>query len=192
MSKLNGQSSRVIVVTGATGFVGRHVVERLLQTAESEDLIIRCMLRHLSDEKSFSEHPRLEFIYGDINASESLNVAVKGAWGVVNIAGLREFWTKDRKAFYRLNHIGAKKVFEACLRQNIDKVVQVSTPLSFGVPATIPFNESTPAGDHPSDYARSKYLGDQEGIRLMKEEKLPLTIVYLAAVIGAGDDKETK
>jgi dihydroflavonol-4-reductase len=117
--------------------------------------------------------------------------AFKGSWGVVNVAGYREFWSADRDTFYAINDEGALNVFEACLEAGAEKVVQVSTPLTWGVPERFPFNEESAPGEHPSDYARSKYLGDKAGWRLHWEQGLPLTAVYLAAVIGAGDDKAT-
>ena len=59
------------------------------------------------------------------------------------------------------------------------------------MPEHIPFNEDSSPGRHPSDYARSKHLGDEAGWRLYRKRGLPLSAVHLAAVIGAGDDKET-
>ncbi len=177
----------IVVVTGATGFVGRHVVERLLQ----ENVQIRCMVRDKSALKLFDAHERLSFIEGDITQAKTLNRAFNGAWAVINVAGLREFWHRNKKDFYKLNHIGAENVFQACLSKQVQRVIQVSTPLAFGVPKTLPFNEETPAGEHPSSYAHSKYLGDKAGMDLQRRKDLPLTILYLAAVIGAGDNKET-
>jgi nucleoside-diphosphate-sugar epimerase len=133
----------------------------------------------------------LSFAYGDITNQESLVKAFEGAWGVVNLAGYREFWSQKRKHFYDINEIGASNVFKACLIAGVRKVVQVSTPLAYGRPDHLPFNETSVAGQHSSDYARSKYLGDQAGWRLYKSDNLPLTVVHLAAVIGAGDDKST-
>lgn len=176
-----------IVVTGATGFVGRCVVERLLQ----EPVNIQCVLRSISDSRLFIKDERLSFVKGDITDIASLKSAFAGASGVINIAGLREFWCQDKSKFYELNQHGATNVFNACLASKVDHVVQVSTPLAFGSPRSLPFNEQTAAGPHPSDYSRSKYLGDQAGLKLQTEQSLPLTIVYLAAVIGAGDDKAT-
>jgi dihydroflavonol-4-reductase len=178
---------KTVVVTGATGFVGRYVVDRLLQ----EGLAVKCMLRNSADAKSFTEHDLLSFCVGDITQANTMNTAFADAWGVINLAGLREFWCKDRDQFYQLNQHGAENVFQACLKQGIQRVIQVSTPLAFGVPKRLPFNELTPAGKHPSDYGLSKYLGDQAGQRLQQEHDLPLSIVYLAAVIGSGDDKST-
>ena len=180
---------RVVTVTGATGFVGRHVVERLLEEPEIE---VRCVLRSVEGASDLARlGERVSFCQGDITQKASLKDAFKGSWGVVNVAGYREFWSADPERFYAINEQGAVNVFEACLEAGVEKVVQVSTPLSWGVPECIPFNEESTPGDHPSHYARSKFLGDQAGWRLHRERGLPLTAVYLAAVIGAGDDKET-
>jgi dihydroflavonol-4-reductase len=180
---------KVIVVTGATGFVGRHCVERLLA---EKTLLVRCLVRPGSDLAPLrAMGSRVSFCCGDITRPESLKAAFKGAWGVVNLAGYREFWSRSPDHFYTLNEQGAKNVFQACLDANVRKVVQVSTPLAYGVPGQIPFNEDTPPGRHSSAYARSKYLGDKAGLELCQQEGLPLTVVYLAAVIGAGDDKST-
>ena len=179
----------IVTVTGATGFVGRHFVERLVSEKKYR---IRCLVRHTSDVSFLRAlDSDISFHYGDITQKSTLAGAFKGAWGVVNLAGYREFWSRDTRYFYALNEQGAANVFEACLEADVKKVVQVSTPLAYGVPDAIPFNEQTLPGRHPSDYARSKYLGDQAGWALHESQSLPLTIVHLAAVIGAGDDKET-
>ena len=79
----------------------------------------------------------------------------------------------------------------AALSANVEKVVHVSTPLAYGTPSEMPFDEDSPAGAQQSDYARSKYLGDCVAWSLFEDKGLPLTIVYLAAVIGAGDPRPT-
>ncbi len=180
---------RLIAITGANGFVGRHVVERLLR---EPGYTLRCVTRESSDLSALAAYTdRVTFMHGDITRQETLEDAFEGAWGVINLAGYRDFWSQHRDHFYELNQRGAAKVFKACLARQVKKVVQVSTPLAFGMPDRIPFDESTPAGHHPSDYAKSKYLGDQAGWQLHKEYALPLTVLHLAAVIGAGDDKAT-
>jgi dihydroflavonol-4-reductase len=182
-------SKRTVTVTGATGFVGRAFVASL---ARDNKYHIRCLVRRSSDLSALQAlNADIAFYQGDITRKDSLARAFEGAWGVVNLAGYREFWSRDSDHFYKLNERGARNVFRACLDAAVKKVVHVSTPLAYGVPDAIPFNEQSSAGHHPSDYARSKYLGDQAGWQLHAEENLPLTIVHLAAVIGAGDDKAT-
>ena len=180
---------RIITVTGATGFVGRHLVQRLLEEGGHK---VRCLVRQDSDLSQLHQlSAELDFVYGDISQPKTLARAFEDAWGVVNLAGYREFWSQHRDHFYDINERGAINVFDACREAGVDKVVQVSTPLAFGLPDRLPFNETSSAGQHASDYARSKYLADQAGWRLHESGGLPLTIVHLAAVIGAGDDKST-
>ena len=178
---------RIIAVTGATGFVGRHVVPRLLARPE---LRVRCLVRRDSDLREFSRES-VRLVHGDVRDRSSLTRLLEGTWGVVNLAGHRDFWAKRRMTYYELNTAGAENVFRAALASGLRKVVQVSTPLAFGVPSKMPFDEDTKAGPHPSDYARSKYLADQVGWSLYREEGLPLTVVHLAAVVGAGDPRPT-
>lgn len=182
-------SIRTIAVTGATGFVGGYVVKRLL---EEPDLALRCLVRSENDACALGAlDERVSCVRGDICEPASLTPLVDGAWGVINLAGYRDFWSPRPELYVELNTRGAEDVFRAALRAQVQKVVQVSTPLAFGVPADIPFDEETEPGPHPSNYARSKYLADQIGWRMHAERGLPLTVVHLAAVIGAGDPRPT-
>ncbi len=180
---------QTIAITGATGFVGRYVLERLLQ---EPNLRLRCLVRPSSNTsviRTFGE--RVSLVEGDVCKPQSLPAFVSGAWGVINLAGYRDFWSRNREFYYDLNTRGAENTFIAALDAKVEKVVQVSTPLAFGLPDEIPFNEDTAPGPHPSDYARSKHQADEIGWRLHRERGLPLTAVHLAAVIGAGDPRPT-
>ncbi len=182
-------STRTIAIAGATGFVGRHVVPRLL---EETDLVLRCLVRPSSDTAELEAlAPRVSLVQGDVCEPGSLAPLLEGAWAVINLAGYRDFWSRSRERYYELNTGGAENVFQAALDAKLKKVVQVSTPLAFGVPDEIPFNEDSQPGPHPSDYARSKFLADQLGWRMHAEFGLPLTVVHLSAVIGAGDPRPT-
>ena len=80
---------RTITVTGASGFVGRVLVERLLQ---EKNLHVRCLVRPGSQRSALEALAGdLSFCEGDITRPDTLVAAMEGAWGVVNLAGYREF-----------------------------------------------------------------------------------------------------
>lgn len=177
-----------VLITGANGFVGRAVLDTLADQA----IEVRAMIRNEQDIAYWTErYPDIEWISGDLTDADSLNRACESCWGLINLAGIREFWCANREDYYQINEHGARRLFQAALKQNVQKVVQVSTPLAFGMPEQSPFDESAQEGPHASDYARSKFLGDRAGWELHSQQGLPLTVVHLAAVIGAGDDKAT-
>lgn len=183
------KNKKILLVTGATGFVGSHFVERMLIETDYQ---IRCLVRDTKQLGRLTAYRnKIQWVAGDISDIESLAAAFDDVWGVVNLAGYREFWSRKSNHYYAVNEQGAKNVFMAALEAGVEKAVQVSTPLAFGVPKIIPFNEGSPAGKHPSRYGHSKYLGDNAAWELHQKAGLPLSIVYLAAVIGAGDDKAT-
>jgi dihydroflavonol-4-reductase len=181
-------SVQKVALTGATGFVGRHVAQLLAQRGHR----VRCLVREQSNTQ-FLEDPgaHFEFINGDVLEPRSLEAFCEGTDWLIHCAGYRDFWHRSREFYFDLNFRGAENVMRAALSAKVEKVVHASTPLAYGTPSEMPFDEDSPAGPQHSDYARSKYLGDCAAWRLFEEKGLPLTIVYLAAVIGAGDPRPT-
>ena len=92
--------ARTIAITGATGFVGRRVVKRLLRES---DIVLRCLVRPMSDTRELERlRGRVALIRGDVCEPDSISPLVVGAWGVINLAGYRQL--QDRT---RLSTLGA-------------------------------------------------------------------------------------
>jgi len=174
-----------VLVTGGTGFIGKHVLFRLKKTGHS----IRCLVRKTSD-TSIPEKAGAEIITGDVTDRASVKQAVSGTDAVIHLANIYEFWIPHKKDYYAVNVEGTRNVLEESLDANISKVIHVCTLGAYGVPEDKPFTEeSVPAKKRTSLYFETKYQGSQIAWKLHAEKDLPLVMVYPSAVTGPGDNK---
>jgi len=176
-----------ILVTGATGFIGSHLVRRLKQTGHQ----LFCLVRKNSDIRLLEELGAM-LVIGDVTDKSSLLQGMKGCDWVMNLANVYSFWEPDKRIYTRVNVEGTRNVMECALETGISKVVHTSSVVIFGKPQDIPFTEESPVGPvWFSEYARTKYSGDLIAWEFYEKKKLPLVMIYPAGVLGAGDPKAT-
>jgi dihydroflavonol-4-reductase len=176
-----------IFITGATGFIGSHVVRRLAPTEHE----LRCLVRK-SSQISELEELGVNLIMGDLTDRDSLLEGMKGCDWVLDIANVYTFWTPNKKTYTEVNVIGTRNVMESALEIGVSKVVHVSTGAIWGKPSDSPFSEDSPVGPVQfSEYARTKYEGDLIAWELYEKKGLPLVMIYPVAVLGPGDPKST-
>lgn len=168
------------LVTGATGFIGSHLVDLLLETKYS----VRCLVRTTSDLKWLAALP-VELVYGDLFSDDALREAVSGVDIVYHSAGLTKAKTKEE--YYRGNATGTRNILEAVIQHNrtLKRFVHISSQAAVGPsPSKVPIDESTPA--HPlTTYGKSKWKAEEEC--LARLDRLPITIVRPPAVYGPRD-----
>jgi len=176
-----------IFITGATGFIGTHLIRRLAQT----DHEMLCLVRETSNVQEL-EKLGVTMVRGDVNNKDSLLAGMKGCDWVIHLANVYSFWEPDKKVFAEVNIKGHRKVMESALETGVSKVVHVSTIGIYGKPEESPFTEETPVGPvRFCEYFQTKYEGDLISWELFENKGLPLVVVYPAAVMGPGDPKFT-
>jgi len=174
-----------IFITGATGFIGSHVAKRLAQSKHE----LHCLVRERSDVTALRDLGAALFP-GDVTDKESVLRGMEGCNSVVNLAGLYFFWVAERRRYAATNVEGVRNVMESVLETGASKVVHVSTVGTYGKPADVPFTEESVIGPvRFSEYFQTKYEGDLVAWDLYKNRKLPLVMIYPAAVVGPDDPK---
>ncbi len=166
-----------VLVTGATGFIGSHLVEALLAKGYS----VACTVRPTSD-RTWLEHLDISLISGDITDRESLIPAVKDADYIFHLGGITK--AKSESAYFKINADGSRILYEVCWQHNpnVKKIVHVSSLAAAG-----PAEEGKPRIESDPEnpltyYGKSKWEGEKYAIEYGK--KLPVTILRPPAVYG--------
>jgi dihydroflavonol-4-reductase len=172
-----------VLVTGATGFMGRALVARLLE----EGRAVRILERRPSD--AFAGLP-VERVIGDVTQPGTLTAACTGAQAVFNLAGVLSYDAKDEARLQAVNVDGLASLLAAARQAGCERVVQVSSVAAVGYtddPAR-PQNEDSPfpEGAWKNRYARSKRLGEEVVARAVADGQDVVTVCP-GFLLGAGD-----
>lgn len=177
-----------VLVTGATGFIGAAVTRAL--TVAGID--VRAVVRPDSDLRNL-KNVKVESVHGDLRDRDSLRRALTGCRQLYHVAAHYALWAKHPAVFYDVNVTGTRNLMEAAREVGVERIVYTSTIGAIGLPPgggvgteNTPISLSQMAGD----YKRSKYLAEQEVIKLA-HEGVPIVIVNPTAPVGEGDIKPT-
>jgi dihydroflavonol-4-reductase len=170
-----------ILVTGGTGFIGSHLVERLIEKGHD----VRCFVRKSSNLRWLKDL-KVELFNGSFYDESSLKEAVSGIDSIYHIAGA--VMAKTPQGYFQSNQIATKNLLEACIKNNKDlkRFIYVSSGTVTGPsPDGKPITEDMPCNPI-TNYGRSKYAAEIEVIKCKKE--FPITIVRPSAVYGPHDE----
>ncbi|MFF4410199.1 UDP-N-acetylglucosamine 4,6-dehydratase (inverting) [Streptomyces sp. NPDC001404] len=121
----------VILITGATGSLGKKFIERALNELGPRSVIVysRDELKQFELREHFGRDPRLRWVIGDIRDRERLFKAMHGVDFVVHAAALKQVDTAEMNAYeyVRTNVIGSQNVIDAAVAARVRKVVALST-----------------------------------------------------------------
>lgn len=168
-----------VLVTGASGFIGGHLVRRL----HAEGHRIRCLVRPSSDLRQVKGYEP-EFVIGDVNDVESLRRSLDSIDVVYHLAGATKcLHTREME---RINIDGARNMARTCADCPTPPVLVLVSSLA----AAGPSNSKRPRleSDKPepvSNYGHSKLAGEFEAIRFA--DRVPTTIVRPPVVLGEAD-----
>jgi len=180
-----------ILITGANGFIGSHIVDQFLK----EGIKARCLVRHGSDLRNIDQS-KVEIVFGDITDFDSLNNALIGMDYVVHNAAKVKDWG-NYNSFYNSNVQGTLNVLRACVKNKITNIVMTGSISSYGEENCMTVKDET--SDYNSHYnyfldsifpnafnyyRDTKALATRKATDYAKEKGLNLTIIEPTWVFG--------
>jgi UDP-glucose 4-epimerase len=151
-----------IFVTGAAGFIGSNLVDRLLERGENVvgfDNLSTGLKEFL---EPASKNPRFRFLHGDILDAQTLTASMKGANFVFHLAANADvrFGTEHPRRDLEQNTIATFNVLEAMRENGVKRIAFSSTGSIYGEPSVFPTPETAPFPVQTSLYGASKLAGE--------------------------------
>ncbi|MCL6566367.1 MAG: NAD-dependent epimerase/dehydratase family protein [Acidobacteriia bacterium] len=176
------------LVTGASGFLGSHVVRQLVARGEP----VRVLLRPSSQRRAL-DGLEVEYAWGDLRDPAALRAALRGVRYVFHVAADYRLWARHPREIYESNVTGTRNLLAAAAEAGVERFLYTSSVATIAVPrpGALP-NEATETRlqEMIGHYKRSKWLAEQEA-RAAAQRGLPVVIVNPTTPVGPGDWKPT-
>lgn len=183
------QSTDRVVVTGGAGFIGSHLVDRLLAETRSEVIVFDNLHRgRLSNLAQHAASHRLSVIQGDVRDATAVEATVRDAHVVYHLAAQSTVMgaLEDQDYSFTTNVVGTFNVLKAAARAGIRQVVFASSREVYGEPIELPVDEGQPLLAI-NFYGASKVMGEAYCRAFRRANGLNTTILRLANAYGPRD-----
>ena len=177
-----------VIVTGGAGFIGSHLVERLIEA--NEIVVYDNLHRNAIQFAHLEQHPHLHFVQGDVLDVEATTQALAGCQIVIHCAAIAGVYTVVKSSIrtMEVNCLGTNSVVRAALNARVERFVDFSTSEVYGA-FVHNAKESEPTalgsvGEARWVYAASKLASEHLSYAHHLESGLPLAIVRPFNVYG--------
>ncbi len=179
-----GSSVKRCIVTGGAGFIGSHLVDRLLGDGHLVSVVDNFSSGHRGNLQHHQGNPNLTAIEADI-ASAPLSPAFEGVDWAFHLAALADIVpsVENPTAYHEANVAGTFRVLEAARHAGVRRFVYTASSSCYGVPDRCPTSEESPARpQYP--YALTKWVGEQYVLHWAQLYDLPAVSLRFFNVYG--------
>ncbi|HEY1982432.1 MAG TPA: hopanoid-associated sugar epimerase [Xanthobacteraceae bacterium] len=179
----------MILVTGASGFVGAAVAKSLVAAGHP----VRVLVRPTSPRTNIAD-PRLDVAVGDLRDAGSIERAMKDVRVLFHVAADYRLWARHPEEIVHTNVEGTRLLMAAALRAGVERVVYTSSVATLKArPGGEPSDETFPLDVKQAvgAYKYSKVAAERVVEAMVAEQSLPAVIVNPSTPIGPGDVRPT-
>ena len=183
------QRTDKVVVTGGAGFIGSHLVDRLLTETHAEVVVLDNLHRgRVSNLAQHAARSRLSIIQGDIRNADLVAETLRGASAVYHLAAQSTVMgaVEDLDYSFSTNVVGTFNVLRAAARESVRRVVFASSREVYGEPIELPVDEGQPLLAI-NFYGASKVMGEAYCRAFRRAFGLNTVVLRLANVYGPRD-----
>jgi nucleoside-diphosphate-sugar epimerase len=175
-----------VLVTGASGFTGSHLVRHLADAGHQVRILIRSSSR-LDLLEGLSPEP----VHGDLSDGDSIRRAVAGTERIFHLAALYREARLPDKVYYDVNVDGTRRLAEAALAEGGVPLIYCSTCGVHGEVSDPPVDETAPY--NPGDiYQETKVEAEKILVSMNEKRGLPVVILRPVGIYGPGDRRFLK
>jgi UDP-glucose 4-epimerase len=174
-----------VLVTGGAGFIGSHLVDRLVDEGYDLRVIDNLYSGKLENIEHHIKNGKLDFIKGDIRDASLVKKSLVGVEAVFHLAALISvpFSVSNPQLTLDVNLAGTTNMLNACSEKKIGKFIFVSSCAVFGDTKILPVNEN--ASTNPiSPYAESKLLAERDCLNFQQKGLLQSVVLRFFNVYG--------
>jgi dihydroflavonol-4-reductase len=179
---------KTILITGGTGFLGKHLVQQL--KAQENEVILRLLSRTGTP---FDGKPGVEIARGNVTCADDVLCAAQGASEIYHLAGIVSRDPADQEILYRTHIEGTRHICKAALKHGVNKVVVVSSSGTTAVGREpVAYNEES---DYKNEvvaewpYYLSKIFAENLALDFARRHALPIIVANPSLLLGPGDDR---
>lgn len=177
-----------ILISGATGFIGRHLLKKLLYEGHT----CRCLVRHTDNSDPIFYGDNVELFLGNVTDIKSLNNVGKDidvAYHLASAGLVASISGKDYETAFDINVKGTKNFAEACALNGVKRFIHFSSTAAIGLIRRSTIDESTPC--HPkSPYQRSKHESEIVALEIGRKFGIEIIVLRPCMVYGPGGKRE--
>jgi len=177
--------SKQMFVTGANGYIGGHLVPKLVKRGYE----VTCLVRD-PEKATALKMEGVRLVKGDITDKESMRDAMKGSEAVFHLAGWYAIGARDKARMHSINVDGARNTLELAVELGVPKILHTSTVGVFGNTRGMIVDEvyRAPKEEMISTYELTKWMAHYEVAEPLQRKGAPLIILQPGGVTGAGDE----